>query len=121
MTKFRAFLHVYQQSNSFNVGFFNKDIHLGVKASRVLSEVYEEITAEGDAVDSATNWWGFYEFSLPPAFLLESRLDPIFRMAKKSLLKSGVPKCEVRPSFVNLMKLIVFSSSLRVSLRNSWL
>ena len=47
------------------------------------------------------SWWGMYEVAAPPAFLLTSKLDPIFAQSKQFLSTIGTPKTEAEQSIYN--------------------
>ena len=63
-----------------------------------VQEVFEAITTLNQAVGISESWWGLYEATLPPPFLMATHLDPMFAAAKASL--------ELRPQSWQLHKMI---------------
>merc|ERR1719312_633219 len=100
-TSFSDYLHIHQRSTKFDVGVDLGAYSLGLSVNRDVDEVYKSITAKGQAVGVSESWWGMYEATAPPAFLLESKLSPVFAASKNALKAIGAPKTEAHQSIYN--------------------
>ena len=122
LSSFLEYFHMYQRSTSFDVGVSNDDFKLGFSYHKDVEEIYYSITSTGQAIGNTyfvcTNfelgvylyyyllgvseaWWGMYEVTAPPAFLLTSKLDPFFLQSKQYLATIGTPKSEAEQIIYN--------------------
>ena len=100
-TLFDHYLHTYQESVSFDIGIHTDSFGLGIAAHHDVKEVYEAITKNGQALGMSEAWWGLYEVTLPPPFLMTSMLDPMFKQAVAYLKSIGKPKSDGEQAIYN--------------------
>jgi len=93
-THFSEYVHTYQSSVSFDVGIETKSFSLGIAAHRDVRTVYEAIVKRGQAIGLSESWWGIYEVTLPPPFLMTSKFSPMFKQTVAYLKRIGTPKSE---------------------------
>uniref|UniRef100_A0A0G4FGM9 MACPF domain-containing protein n=1 Tax=Chromera velia CCMP2878 TaxID=1169474 RepID=A0A0G4FGM9_9ALVE len=96
---FREFLHTYQESVSLSVGVKSGDFSLGLH--REVDEIYHATTDKRQAIGTSTSWWGMYQVSLPPAFLLLNSLDTSFVQTRDALKAIGTPTSDAQQSIFN--------------------
>merc|ERR1712142_29767 len=98
---FEDYLSTYKRSIQFNAGVDIKNFSLLFHAHHDVEDVYHAITDNSQAVGVSESWWGMYEMSVPPAFLLNSKLSPIFAATKKVLLDIGTPTTDEHQQLYN--------------------
>jgi len=91
---FQDYLSTYTRSTHFDVGFTYGNFSLAFNAHQDVEDVYHAITSKGQSIGVSESWWGMYEMSAPPAFLLNSKLHPFFAQSKAYLKTIGTPKTE---------------------------
>ena len=101
---FSSYIHTYQSSVSFDVGFDSKSFSLGIAAHKDVQKVYEAIESKGQAIGISESWWGIFEASLPPPFLMTSRLSPMFKQTTMYLKQIGKAKSETHQRIYNQVR-----------------
>ena len=66
-----------------------------------MSQRYKSLTQTTNILGESESWWGMYEVTAPPAFLLESKLSPFFAQSKTALKAIGTPKTEGNQAIYN--------------------
>lgn len=100
-TGFASYLRTHFESTSIDVGVDIGSWKLGLQYHKVVQEIYEAITMRGQAIGISESWWGMYQVSLPPPFLLAHALDPMFAAAKMALYQLGAPKTDSEQEIYN--------------------
>ena len=95
------YVHTYQSSVGFDVGIHTGNFSLGISAHKDVQKIYESITKEGQAIGSSESWWGVYEATLPPPFLMGDKMSPMFQQTVAYLNKMGAPKTEAQQTIYN--------------------
>jgi len=94
---FSDYLSTYTRSTHFSAGaewFYYGNWKLTFDYHKDVQDVYHAITSKGQSIGVSESWWGMYEMSAPPAFLLNSKLHPFFAQSKAYLKTIGTPKTE---------------------------
>ena len=100
-THFSDYIHTYQSSVGFDVGIHTGSFSLGISAHKDVQEIYESITKNGQAIGSSESWWGIFEATLPPPFLMGDKMSPMFKQTIAYLNKMGAPKTEAEQTIYN--------------------
>lgn len=98
---FSDYVHQRQSSVSFDVGVSLGVFKLGIAYNKDVRSVYHAITTKRQSIGLSESWWGIYEASLPPAFLMTSKFTKTFNMTIARLKQIGVPKNEAEQQIYN--------------------